>query len=117
MKVNALLKKYKVPSKEELLKRVQVFELEYESQSKIIEDKLKVSSGDNKIRIIQYKTDLNKFKDMSDSLKRILLKKGIRGKLSQTKFIMISSKKYLLFNIKIVRKYKKEDCDIVNFET
>jgi len=106
----------KVPTKSQLLVRLQEFNEEYIKQYLKILEKLKIASGTNKKRIANFKKDVEKLKERADKLKQLLEKKGIRGKLSTTKFYAIDANRYMLTTIKFLSKYKKEDCDIKNFK-
>lgn len=110
------LKNIKVPTKSDLINRMERFEKEYENQYPKILKKISISKGEKKKRILEFKKDVDNMKKMSDKLKSMLYSKGIKGKLIKTKFIMFESKKFLFAMIKILNKYKKEDCDIDNFE-
>lgn len=105
----------KIPTKQELAKKIQIFESEYDIQSVKIKEKIKIAKGENLKRILEYKEDLDKLKRMSEEMKMVMNKKGIRGHFSKTKFFMITSKRYLIFCVKMGRKYKKENSDIDNF--
>lgn len=109
------IKGIKVPTPEEMKKRIAVFEDDYDYQMKKIEEKLHKVEGKRKERLEEFKKDLHELKKMSDHMKEVMNKEGFRGKLSKAKFISVTSRKYLVHTLRFMRKYKKENCDVINF--
>jgi len=105
--------KRKFPNLNSVLEALEDFYNEYNKQRPIIDKKLKIAKGNKKQRIEEFSNDLEKLRENSDKLKDMLLH---GSKLSKLKFIMIGSKKRQIEAIRMIRKYKKEDCDIDNFE-
>lgn len=114
-KIYNYVKKNK-PSKKNTTTKLDEFKKEFNNQYPLIIKKIELSSGNNKERLLEFKKDVEKLKKMSDDSEKILKSKGIRNKFKQTRFIMISSNKYMIFVLKMIKKYKKEDCNIENFE-
>lgn len=102
----------------EMQNRINKFDKVFSEQIPNIDKKLdKTRNSEPKcfILISEYAEDILKMRKMVDKLKELRAKKGIVSKMRLTKFLTIDSRKFMIFSLKLLKKWKKYDSDIINF--
>lgn len=121
MRIKTEMKKIKCTPKQ-LKKRIAVFYEEYNLMQPIIKEKLKVANGENRTRLLNFIKDVEVSKKMIDYLAEPY-KEGYKAsklKSIYKKALMpLQIKRFHLLlkhSYSMSIKYKKENCDINNFE-
>ena len=107
-------------SPNQLKQRIAIFYKEYNEIKPKINEKIKIAKGDNLKRLIEFSEDVETSKKIIDDLSKPYLNKEKTWKNRFKKALLpFQIKKFhllLRISYSMTQKYKKENCDINNFE-